>query len=80
MTLDGQVALVTGGTRGIGRAITERLSRDGAKVLALYRENDAAAEELRAFSQTDGKRIDVFRANVFDTQAVRAAVEELRST
>ena len=42
-----RVALVTGGTRGIGRAIVERLIADGMKVAAGYSGNDAAAEELK---------------------------------
>ncbi|MBS0360209.1 MAG: acetoacetyl-CoA reductase [Proteobacteria bacterium] len=42
-----RVALVTGGTRGIGRAIVERLSADGIKVAAGYSGNDAAAEALK---------------------------------
>jgi NAD(P)-dependent dehydrogenase (short-subunit alcohol dehydrogenase family) len=43
--IDRRVALVTGGTRGIGRAVTERLTRDGWQVTATYRRNhDAAAE------------------------------------
>jgi acetoacetyl-CoA reductase len=42
-----RVALVTGGTRGIGRAIVERLSADGIRVAAGYSGNDAAAEALK---------------------------------
>jgi acetoacetyl-CoA reductase len=42
-----RVALVTGGTRGIGRAIVERLTADGIKVAAGYSGNDAAAEALQ---------------------------------
>src|SRR5438128_2210212 len=42
-----RVAFVTGGTRGIGRAIVERLTADGMKVAAGYSGNDAAAEALK---------------------------------
>ncbi|HEV7386048.1 MAG TPA: SDR family NAD(P)-dependent oxidoreductase, partial [Phenylobacterium sp.] len=42
-----RVALVTGGTRGIGRAIVERLTADGIRVAAGYSGNDAAAEALK---------------------------------
>lgn len=46
MALTGKVALVTGGSRGIGRAIVRRLARDGARVVFSYRSGQAAAEEL----------------------------------
>src|SRR3546814_818632 len=44
----GRIAIVTGGTRGIGRAICERLKRDGFTVIANYAGNDAAANQLKA--------------------------------
>lgn len=43
---EGKTALVTGGSRGIGRAIVTRLARDGARVVFTYRQNRDAAEEL----------------------------------
>lgn len=46
MRFTGKTAIVTGGSRGIGRAIVERLARDGAKVVFGYKENAAAAGEL----------------------------------
>ncbi|WUH98085.1 SDR family oxidoreductase [Spirillospora sp. NBC_00431] len=46
MTLNGKSALVTGGSRGIGKAIVRRLARDGARVVFSYRENKDAADAL----------------------------------
>jgi 3-oxoacyl-[acyl-carrier protein] reductase len=46
MTLAGKTAVVTGGSRGIGRAIVRRLARDGARVVFSYRQDKAAADEL----------------------------------
>jgi 3-oxoacyl-[acyl-carrier protein] reductase len=46
MTLAGKTAVVTGGSRGIGRAIVRRLARDGARVVFSYRRNKAAAVTL----------------------------------
>ncbi len=45
-TLDGKVAVVTGASRGIGRAIAERLGRDGARVVVNYVQNSSKAQEV----------------------------------
>ena len=55
--LDGQGALVTGGSRGIGRAIVKRLAADGAAVVFSYRQNEAAAADVVREVAADGGRI-----------------------
>lgn len=55
-------ALVTGGSRGIGRAIVERLAHDGAHVVLTYARDEAAAAEVVARVEKDGGRADAIRA------------------
>ena len=68
-----RVALVTGGTRGIGRAIVERLSADGVRVAAGYSGNDAAAEALKR--DTGAMVIKGNVGNFADCQHAAQAVE-----
>src|SRR5690349_1949859 len=58
MTLDGKTALVTGGSRGIGRAIVHRLTGLGATVVFTYRGNRAAADEVVADTGATAVRAD----------------------
>ena len=67
-----KVALVTGGTRGIGAAISIALKNDGCKVAATYSSNSDAAN---AFSSENG--IDVFQWNVADAAACEAGVKQV---
>ena len=62
--LQGACVLVTGGTRGIGRAISLRLARAGANVVANYARNDENAETLRALAQSEGLKLDTLRADL----------------
>jgi acetoacetyl-CoA reductase len=64
-----RIALVTGGTRGIGAAITRRLKSEGHSVAATYHGNDAAAEAFRAQSG-----VRVYRWNVADYRDCEAGV------
>ena len=61
--LDGQGALVTGGSRGIGRAIVKRLAADGAAVVFSYLQNEAAAREVVSEVTEDGGRAVAVQAD-----------------
>jgi len=73
--LAGQGALVTGGSRGIGRAIATRLARDGATVAIGYVSQPAAAEETVAAIEAAGGKAVAFGFDVARVDAVAAAVE-----
>jgi len=75
--LTGQVALVTGGTRGIGRAIALRFARAGATVVANYARNDAAAEELRSVAAAEGLALEVLRADLTLPKGLAAVQERM---
>ena len=68
-------ALVTGGSRGIGRAVALRLSRDGMPVIVNYVSNDAAAEETKQMIENQGGVCELLKFNIADAQAVDAALE-----
>ena len=72
--LEGNVALVTGGSRGIGRAICEKLASLGAQVYINYSSNSAAAEETAALCHGRGT---ILGFNVADSAAVDAALERI---
>ncbi|HEY6711461.1 MAG TPA: SDR family NAD(P)-dependent oxidoreductase, partial [Rubrobacter sp.] len=59
MIQDGRVALVTGGGRGIGRAVAARLANEGANVAISYRSNDTAAEEVAEEVRTAGALCEI---------------------
>ena len=67
--LDGRAALVTGGSRGIGRAVVERLARDGAAVTFGFRTGERASEEVVASVMAAGGRATAVRADLAESGA-----------
>lgn len=74
MTLVGKVALVTGGSRGIGRAIALKLAENGADVAINYAGNTAAAEEVKTAIEQMGRKALLVQGSVADTDGVQTIV------
>ena len=77
MELSGQVALVTGGSRGIGRAIALTLAEMKAQVILNYVANEAAAEETRAHIEAAGGQATTLRFDVADGEATERAFHSI---
>jgi 3-oxoacyl-[acyl-carrier protein] reductase len=75
--LAGQVAVVTGGSRGIGRAIAEELARLGAHVVVNYQSNQAAADEAAAAIAAAGGSAETLPFDVADAEAAGAAIADV---
>jgi len=78
--LEGKIALVTGGSRGIGAAIAKRLATDGANVAITYAKGaDAAASVVKEIERDGGKAIAI-QADATDADASKAAVDKTVAT
>jgi 3-oxoacyl-[acyl-carrier protein] reductase len=77
MILKDQVALVTGGSRGIGRAIVQALAREGAKVAFVYKGSQQAAEELQKELAASGGTVKALQGDVSDPKTAATVVGQV---
>jgi len=75
-----KVALVTGGSRGIGAAIAKRLAADGSIVAITYAKDASAASAVVRAIERDGGKAIAIQADAADADAVKAAVEKTVAT
>jgi len=72
-----KVAIVTGGSRGIGRAIVELFAAHGADVTFFFRDNAAAADEVVASARAAGRKVAAEKVDIRDSAACAAAVDRV---
>jgi 3-oxoacyl-[acyl-carrier protein] reductase len=75
--LAGKTAIVTGGSRGIGRAIVDVLAGEGADVTFFYRENAVAARAVVEAAQAASRSVAALKVDIRDADACRTAVESV---
>jgi 3-oxoacyl-[acyl-carrier protein] reductase len=80
LALTEKVALVTGGSRGIGAAIAKRLAKDGASVAITYAKGASAATAVVKAIEGNGGKAVAIHADAADVEAVKAAVEKTVET
>ena len=79
MLLSGKVAIVTGGSRGIGRAIVKEFVREGANVAFNFLKSEAQAIELKNEVEAEGGKVLIFKQDVKYYNAIKVMVEGVKS-
>ncbi len=79
MTIKGKIAIVTGGSRGIGRAICLRLAAMGAHVYVNYVSRSDAAEETKSLIEKAGGKAEIIGFDIADGEQVQAALKKILS-
>jgi NAD(P)-dependent dehydrogenase (short-subunit alcohol dehydrogenase family) len=79
LELGGRLAIVTGGSRGIGKASAWALAREGADIALIARDMSAARAAAEEIGRDTGRRVEAFSADTGDDAAVRKAIAEIAS-
>lgn len=79
MTYKNKTAVVTGGTRGIGRAVSLRLAREGAQVIALYGRDSKTAAELEQLAQSENLNLIAIKGDLANDEKFAAVVESIKA-
>jgi glucose 1-dehydrogenase len=77
MRLDGQIAVITGGGRGIGRAIALRLANEGADIALHYNHSADEAEDVQKQIRALGRRCELFQADLQRTAETRRLIDDV---
>jgi len=77
MELEGKVALITGGTRGIGLAVAERLADLGADLILSYKRDHERAQEAKAKLEAKGRRVQLIASDLRKPEGVTAVFDEV---
>lgn len=78
--LEGKVALVIGGTRGIGAAISRRMAADGASVAIIYLSRSAEAENFGSELRAQGATVCMIQADVSNPSDLSNAIDKVEAT
>lgn len=79
LELDGKLAIVTGGSRGIGKAIALTLAREGCDIAIIARDMEAASATVSEIAAANGRTIKAYQADTGQDVSVRAAVAQVAS-